>query len=155
VDEVKSFIRLRARGRRDGEALDEASELGEDVADLVGEGGDGVGQDGGDVVSRIPVTEEIVLQRFGQELRGEDEDHEDEDHEEDDDDDDEDEGWEEDLEDEYEMDFEQQVASRFKAPREYVEDFVDELEADVGEVEESDIDEEWSEPTDYSSRGVF
>lgn len=43
VDDVQSFIKLRARGRCEGEQLDEHAEVGEDVAELLGEGGAGIG----------------------------------------------------------------------------------------------------------------
>jgi predicted RNA-binding protein with RPS1 domain len=161
VDEVRSFVRLRARGKRGGEELSEHAEVGDAVEDLLDVG---LGAEDGAPRAVPPVTEEIVLQRFGAELAGGDEEDEDEDEDEDGDEDgDEDYDEDEDDDDEYEMDFEHQVAARFQPPPEAaygtLADYDDggkDVDVDDDEdSEENNFGETWSDPTEHTARGVY
>lgn len=135
VDEVKSFITLRARGRRGEDAL--LSEVGEEDDDS--------GEEeilGADLAEDVTAVErKVVLQRFGQELTDDEEVEDDEDEED-----------EEDEYDEFELDVEQKsdMKRRPNAEEAYalVEGGLDEDEFGDEEVE----GEVWSEPEQNNAR---
>lgn len=145
VDEVKSFIRLRARGRVEEEPLSAGGEVGEDVVDLL-DIGEGIETS---VPEEAPVRMNEVLQRYGEDL--EDEDAEDAENEEEDEED-------EDIDDEYEMDVDDEPSSRFQAPKESYQAYedIDELLGGADYAEggsEDSIEEEWSDPTGFPALG--
>lgn len=156
VDEVRSFIRLRARGRVEDEPLEKDSELGGTQK----------------VEMAATVDPRVVLQRFGEDISKDPEEDENKEdgitnldvglnlddidsffEDDDDEDDDEDEVAEddEDADDAYELDMyddeDPRSVSRKSAPKNMlIEDFGIESYGFGDAVEDRDIGEEWSDP---------
>jgi S1 RNA binding domain len=170
VDEVRSFIRLRARGERTDEPLDAEGGLGALHAELVNEYGlgtpDGSRPENGP--KPVPINPKSVLQRFGEDIDAIDEEEDDEDADADDDEDEEDDDDDEDDEDdEYELDFDDDhLTSRYnnKASSEMSKyegigdadyDDVDDFDTEVDDDESTPLGEVWTEESNIGSRTRF